>query len=93
MSKFRFGKRNIPSNSSKPKFPQYIDQQRNIHNIFRGEGGEPYKCQYQPAVIRNSKDLYDMLFSTRRENGNNNPHQYYVIQQDTSNADISLDSK
>lgn len=93
MLKFRFGKRSVPSTLSKPRFPQYVDQQRVIHNIFRGEDGEPYKYQYQPAVIRNSKDLYDLLFSSRRENGSINPHQYYVIQQDPSNADISLDSK
>jgi hypothetical protein len=63
-----------------------------FNNNFNREDDETYKLQFKPAVIRNSKDLYDMLFSSRRENGNNDHHQYYLMQQDTTNADIGLDS-
>lgn len=84
----RFGKRKsafpIQSTISKPRLQQYIDQQRMYNNIFNREDDETYKLQFKPA-IRNSKDLYDMLFSSRRENDNTNHHQLMA-------ADIGLDS-
>ncbi|XP_025207538.1 uncharacterized protein LOC112603253 [Melanaphis sacchari] len=97
VSRPRFGKRKptfpvIPSAITTPRLQQYIDHQRMLNNIINREDDETYKLQYKPAAIRNSKDLYDMLFTTRRENGNNNRHQYYLMQQDVTNADIGLDS-
>lgn len=97
MFKNRFGKRKpalpvIPSVITTPRLQQYIDHQRMLNSIINREDEEAYKLQYKPAAIRNSKDLYDMLFTTRRENGNNDRHQYYLMQQDITNADIGLDS-
>lgn len=94
LTKNRFGKRKssflIPS-TIKPRLQQYLDQQRN--GQFVREDDDALKLPFKAANIRNSKDLYDMLFSSRHENGNNNRHQFYVIPQDPSNAaDISLDS-
>lgn len=63
-----------------------------LNNIFNREDDEAYKLQFKPTAIRNAKDLYDMLFSSRRENGNNDHHQYNLMQQDTANVDIGLDS-
>lgn len=75
---------------SKPRLQQYIDQQRALNNMqFVREDDEAYKLQFKPTAIRNSKDLYDMLFSSRRENGNLNNHPYYLMQQDA--ADIGLE--
>lgn len=88
MFKTRFGKRKsgFPSQStlSKPRLQQYIDQQHTYNNMYNREDDETYKLQYKPA-IRNSKDLYDMLFPSRRENDNTNHHQLIA-------ADIGLDS-
>ncbi|KAF0749905.1 Neuropeptide F, partial [Aphis craccivora] len=97
VSRPRFGKRKptfpiIPSAITTPRLQQYIDHQHMLNNILNREDDETYKLQYKPATIRNSKDLYDMLFTTRHENGNNDRHQYYLMQQDLTNADIGLDS-
>lgn len=90
----RFGKRKptfpIPSTGLKPRLQQYIDQQRMFNNMYNREDDESYKV-LTPGVIRNSKDLYDMLFSSRRNNGIYDHHQYYLM-QDTNNPDINLDS-
>jgi len=75
-----------------PRLQQYIDHQRILNNIINREDDEANKLQFKPAAIRNSKDLYDMLFTTRRENGINDRHPYYLTQQDITNADIGLDS-
>lgn len=80
------------STISTPRLQQYIDHQRMFNNILSREDDEAYKLQFKPAAIRNSKDLYDMLFTTRRENSNNDRHQYYLMPQDITNADIGLDS-
>lgn len=91
----RFGKRKsafpITPTVLKPRLQQYIDQQRLFNNIYNHEDDESYKI-LTPGVIRNSKDLYDMLFSPRRNNGNYDHHQYYLMQQDTNNPDINVDS-
>lgn len=93
--KNRFGKRksvfSIPPAVSKPKSQQYADQQRMYNNMFNRENDETYKLQFKPAMIRNSKDLYDLLFSSHHENANNNRHQFYLMQQDGTNADVGLD--
>lgn len=93
----RFGKRKsasipVPSIISKSRIHHYNDPQRISNNMLnRIEDDESYKLQFKLPVISNSKDLYDMLFSSRRENGNNNRHQYYLMQQDVTNSDINLD--
>lgn len=92
--KNRFGKRKstlpISSAISKPRQQQYVDQHI-YNNLFNREDDEAYKSQFKPTTIRNSKDLYDLLFSSRHDNGNNNHHQFYLMQQDANNADIGLD--
>lgn len=80
----------IPPTVSKPKPQLYTDQQR-MYNMFNRENDEAFKLQFKPAMIRNSKDLYDLLFSSHRENANNNRHQFYLMQQDATNADVGLD--
>lgn len=92
---FRFGKRKSASpilpNITKPRTQQYTDQQFMYNNVFNREDDGSYKSPFKPAIIRNSKDLYDILFSSRRENDINNRHQYYFVQQDTPNVDIAVD--
>lgn len=100
--RFRFGKRKSASavlpNTGKPRTQQYAaDQQGVFNNMYNredgggGGGGDSYKSPFKPAVIRNSKDLYDILFPSRRDNDINNRHQYYAMQQDPSNVDMAMD--
>lgn len=96
---YRFGKRkSVSPNPGKPRTQQYAaDQIAALNSLYNredgggGGGGDSYKSSSKPAVIRNSKDLYDILFPSRRDNDINNRHQYYAVQPDMSNVDMAMD--
>ncbi|VVC38774.1 Pancreatic hormone-like, conserved site,Pancreatic hormone-like [Cinara cedri] len=97
VSRPRFGKRKSASPIlpiiAKPRtLQQYTDQQAAINNIYNRDDDDSYKSQFKPTAIRNAKDLYDILFSSHRENDINNRHQYYDVQPDTPNVDITMDA-